>query len=312
MIYFYVHKGKQDYLLASINHLKKRVKDANIVLLGDESNSEIPGTTGIIINDNYDKYAQEFSKIYKHLSPNNFDYELFCILRWFYIYEYMKRNGINQAIYIDSDVLFNNVVDEMNIPKKNFYYCFNSGHTSAFSISTIESLCNYIMANYQNDEKIQWLQSIYERRVKQGLPGGVSDMTLILSYAYLNSATSYDLSTVRNCTVFDHNVQESDGFELYKGNKAIYYQNGNYYFRDNLTGMLIKAASIHFQGDAKLYMLSVSKIDRGTPLHKYDYDKKTWINYTYFDRKTTKSKNMKIKEFIYKVLKKIKMLQAFR
>ena len=309
MVIFYVHRGRQEYLLASIKQIEKRIKNAEIILLGDESNVDIEGIKGEII-DKYSEMANKFKLIYKHFSTNGYDYELFCLQRWFYICEYMKRKQIEYAMYIDSDVLLNDIPD--NLDKSQYYYCFNSGHTSIFSYTTIKQLCDFIMECYSSDEKLFWLKSILERRQEEGLPGGVSDMTMILSYAYYNSEKVTDLSQVYKLKVYDHNIQESDDFEIYKGCKAIYYIKGIYYFKENLTGILIEAASMHFQGDAKVYMPFIIEPPKIKGEFLFDYEKRQWIDYEKRDRCYSKSKSMKIKEMIYKVLKKVEMMKAFK
>lgn len=309
MIIFYVHKGCQEYLMASIKQIQSRIPNVDIVLLGDQSNNDISGISGVIMDD-YADFAEKFKENYQHFSPNDYDYELFCIQRWFYIYAYMIKNEINHAIYIDSDVLLNCLPE--NIDTTKYYYCFNSGHTSIFSIETLEEICNYISYLYSDKEKIEWLKSILERRQEEGLPGGVSDMTLLLSYVYNNSDKAVDLSRVKHLKVFDHNIQEDDDFELYKGCKAIYYIAGKYYFKDNLTGHLIEAGSMHFQGDAKVYMSAVIRVPTGESTFLFDYEKKKWIKYDERDHIYEKSKTMKLRELIYKVFKKIEQFRAFR
>lgn len=308
MIIFYVHKGRQEYLMASIKQIKKRIDGAEIILLGDQSNSDIDDVKGVIMQE-YADLAIEFKEKYQHFSPNSFDYELFCIQRWFYIYAYMLKNKINHAMYIDSDVLLNSLPEEIDIEK--YYYCFNSGHTSIFSVETIAEVCQYIDNIYSDKKKVEWLKSILERRQEEGLPGGVSDMTMILSYAYYHSNKSVDLSRVHMLTVFDHNIQEADDFELYKGCKAIYFISGKYYFKDNLTGHLIEAGSMHFQGDAKVYMTEVVNVPEKDGIYLFDYEKQKWISYEMRDRIYLKSKSMKMKELVYKVFKKIEQIRAF-
>ena len=106
MIIFYVHKGCQEYLMASIKQIQSRIPNVDIVLLGDQFNNDISGISRVIMDD-YADFAEKFKENYQHFSPNDYDYELFCIQRWFYIYAYMIKNEINHAIYIDSDVLLN-------------------------------------------------------------------------------------------------------------------------------------------------------------------------------------------------------------
>jgi len=47
----------------------------------------------------------EFSNVYKHLSTNDYNFELMCFNRWFILLNYMKAKNINMCFHIDSDVL---------------------------------------------------------------------------------------------------------------------------------------------------------------------------------------------------------------
>ena len=70
---FFIHKGYQPHLKVSIYHAKKSNPDATIILLGDETNKFLANQLSInhfYIKD-YFNQANEFDKIYKHVSKNN-------------------------------------------------------------------------------------------------------------------------------------------------------------------------------------------------------------------------------------------------
>ncbi len=256
MICFVVHKGDNSYLKTCIQHAKKHNQNLKVVLLGDDKNECFVEQDCFARIDDYRGGCETFDSRYIHLSPNPESYEKFCFERWFIILEYMKRNNVEKAMHIDSDVLLNNVTDEIKNATSQFFYCHDSGHTSFFSLDVLKQFCNYILSCY-SDKNVHKLIELYDWRKKNGYLGGVSDMTMILLFSnfYQNSI---NLASISKNSYYDHNINESDFMEKIDEIKALYYANGNYYVKRTMTGELILANSIHFQGEAKKYMEVVS------------------------------------------------------
>ena len=296
MICFYVHKGNQPYYLCSLKHTLSHCPKLNIIAIGDCELKRSSGIFTVACNQLESERYNLFQQNYLHLSPNFEKYERFCFSRWFYIEAYMKNNGIDQAMHIDSDVLLNK---EPAYTGK-YAYCFDSGHTSVFSFEDINGLCSLILESYLSSKSINRLKELYKYKMDK-YRAGISDMDFVTMYA--NSVSgSINLS---NCSelgyVYDHNVNASDGMKMHTNKKVIVYNDGRYYFIKN-SGELVEARSIHFQGNSKLYMASVSSSPNSERFRYFDYNTSSWNDSIGNDKS---SAYMKINEQLYRVKKRI-------
>ncbi len=278
---FLVHQGNQSYLSATIMHIKKRFPNNDVYLIGDLSNCKLSGIDySFLIDDLECTKANEFQKNYFHLSPNPYDYELFCFKRWFYLLEAMEKMEIKKALYIDSDVLLCALSESLTEVEENcFFHCHESPHTMLVLLDVLRRFCGFMLQEYTDETKLNDLKLHYRRRIEQNKIGGVSDMTMTSLFAYV-MPHSCDLASLCRMPYYDHNVNCCDGFELFQGKKAIYYLEGNYYFRNNMTGIMVEVGSIHFQGDAKNHIEAVSKAPSksGNKLWLYDWKKCIWVS----------------------------------
>lgn len=311
MVCFYVHQGNQDYFKASITHLKRKIPHIQIIVLAKTEEEIIEGVKSIKVVDSYDGLAKEFAKKYVHISANKFEYEKFCFERWFYIKEFMEKNNINDAIYIDSDVLLNNINRDYVNSQGRFFICSGSGHTSFFSYKQLSCFCDYVLKKYEDRKSVEKLKTLSDYKIHNGEISGISDMTLITMYA-LKTGNVGDLAHISHLSVYDHNVNISDGFEMNGSQKSIYYYNDSYYFKDLSTGIMIKANSLHFQGDAKRFMNTVSDthLCNKDVWMIYNYNGEKWVD---MKKKIFRgSKQKKVKKMVYKIRKRIEMDRSFK
>jgi hypothetical protein len=270
---FYAHKGYVDYLELSIERTIKMCPNAQIVLLGDEDNKSIQVVKHENI-DEYSNYSQKLINLFENFNTRNYNYYLFCFTRWFSMYEYMERHGIEKAIHIDSDILVNCDIRDY-LQEENYMYSFDGGYTSCFTIEQLHKLCEFILDKFSTNESKINLKKIYEKRLALNQRGGVSDMTLISMYAVENRC--FDVTKICEGRVFDHTIFTCDGFEMIQGKKKIYCVNRELYICDMITNMLIHLNTAHFQGDGKAYMktyLDYQKLENGC--YYYNYSDKKW------------------------------------
>lgn len=298
---FYTHGGAQSYLKTSLYFSSKRLKDCDFVLLGDESNKNFWPKWENMKNLESDM-SKRFTKHYKHMSTNMYGYEFFCFIRWFYILEYMRKNKIERGCYMDSDILF------LEIPnfvlEKDYYFTGESGGLSFFTYKELEKLCKFMLSYYEDKDKLEELTNEYNSIRKNYLFGGISDMTLISKFGYLNGYE--DALGIRNMSTFDHNINCEDQFEFNRGSKSVYYKNGNFYFKNYQSRLLIKCNTLHFQGDAKDYMkdFKIDDLDKNI-LYIFDYETRKWVDADQYIVKRKKSFKMNVKQFCYKIAKRI-------
>lgn len=254
----FIHKSNSDYLKVSLSQAKKSNPDSQIYLLGDSNNNCYP----IIRHHNMKDYfesADAFSKNYKHLNSNPYDYELFCFQRWFVLKEFLVSNQIRRCFYIDSDVmLYANVSSEAEKLKEfdmtlSWPYLHDSPSPHCLFINNSDSLfefCDFLDEIYRNNTLLKVMNDQFERCRGNG---GACDMTAFREYSKRarftigNTALSEDY-------LFDHNINESDGFETNKEIKKIFWVGHVPFCKEVISGRQVRVNLLHFQGSAKRFM----------------------------------------------------------
>ena len=279
----FIHKGNPIYLQVALLQAKKTCTD-EVFLLGDETNN-FNYIKHFNISD-YDK-TNELKSIYIHMSPNKYDYELFCIQRWFIIRDFCLKNRIEQFWVVDSDVLIYEDLqkalpylsnkDFSVIAKKGF---FVGPQTSYFKTEVLEDFCNFIISCYKTKTK---LQTVYQKLQDEKNISGISDMVLLELYCDHNKKyIDFDYSKDRNF-LFDENINCPHGFEFKNGKKNIKFKSNIPYARLNSEKHEnLEFATLHFQGGAKELMLKYSTLNL--------FNKKNIIGYKIYFKKNIFSK----------------------
>lgn len=119
--------------------------------------------------------------IYKHLSPNGVNYELFCFRRWFGMLAFMELRGYEHAFVADNDVLLlSNVTRDA---QRCYVGCKTFGnlvYSVYMRIDLLRDFIAFLRNLYREDNRIQ-LNDYYKHW------GVVSDMTMFVSFSQSNS-----------------------------------------------------------------------------------------------------------------------------
>lgn len=299
-----VHKGNQSYFCDCLECARRCNPGVRMIVIG--THNPLISDSNTLFVDISKAEATSFSEIYKHFSGNSYSYELFCFERWFIILSVMRQCGIKRACYLDSDVLLDDVSKELR--SSEYLFTFDSGHCSFFTDSQLSNLCDYIVNCYSDERELRYLESVWKNRKACGLSAGVSDMTLIRRFALLECENAVDLSIARNGSVYDHNVNLSDGYFLaHEGKKAIVGYQGHLHFVDHTTFSLVRAKGVHFQGLAKKYMQVVSRLETSEFPQLFNYSDCEWIPFSW-RTKANEPLTMRIDSFSDKVAKKLKAI----
>lgn len=261
-----IHNNYDWYLPFVLFNAEYFNNDTTLSLICNNVN-QINNINIIDINQYNNSYIDNFKNIYFHLSPNSYDYELFCFLRWFYLYEHMKRKNLNYVLYMDSDYLlfdnFNDYIKEnpinyaaFSIPKQDFseYYWTASGHISIWSQKGLQDFCDFIIKAYTEDKYIKLLKEKYYNTKN----GGICDMTIFYLFWLEKENMIQNLLNNYNNKIHDHNINSPDN--LYKNEfitrfdrKLIHFiKNKPYFILKN--NKYIQARGIHCQGTGKIYI----------------------------------------------------------
>ena len=253
----FFHSGNPEYLKYSLKQAKHFNPDATIYLLGDKTNNRYPFVTHVNIK-NLQSNAEEFTRIYKHRSPNSENYELNCFLRWFYIKACCKQYGIKGFIYLDSDVLaFQNFTElkpffgESTIANT----CDWTGMPAVTYFKNQEAItgfCDFLIYAYTDIAAIKKLEEWYDTLlVDPETLGGISDMILFHFYFQEHPTETLKIDLLNNELAVDVSINLSDGYEQQDGLKKVYWQQGLPYCKNLATGNMVRFASLHYQGHAK-------------------------------------------------------------
>lgn len=259
----FIHKGNSWYLPYALNQAKKSNPNANIILLGDESNNKYPFIKHFLISD-YSKAADSFALIYKHFSTTNYQHELFCIQRWFIWLEFMQAHNLNSAMLPDTDVLiFQDIKKYYEKVEGDFH--FTKGSTGYMGFVYINSqiylnqICKFITTQYLIPENLKRLDDKYKEWLSQHEIGGVSDITLFDEYERANP----------RCT-FNFEIPPVNGMAYINSLDSPYYKKDKNNYVDikwikgipyaiQLNGENVSIQGVHCFGSQKTYIRKLYK-----------------------------------------------------
>jgi hypothetical protein len=278
-------KNTLDYLFVplSITSVIKSNPTSDVFFLNVNDNYPlaVSGVKNIDVRDYYNSACAEIRQSYKHLSTNQPEFELFCMERFFVIREFMRRENIDWAFLVESDVL---LFENLNaLLKSKGGICSNRVHLSEkkcislayVSLEYIEYYCQYVINCYVQPEKFIKIAEFFKQYNEKGGKGGICDMTFCdyinkgmygadKSYAaenisdlFVNDAKERVLidSFIGRDFILDSDVRFEMGKSYIDGKiiKKIELIDGVLSARI-LNGESVKIGSIHFQGNAKALM----------------------------------------------------------
>ena len=180
-------KNSLDYLFVplSMSSVVKSNPNAEVFFLNVNDNYPItiPGVTDVDAKSFYSAACQPIREVYKHLSTNQADFELFCMERFFVLNTFMQENAIDRAFLIETDVLLfddlNSYLDVNDGLDSSLTYLSESKCISLAYVTRdyLNYYCNYIIDCYSNSEKFSKIEAFYARYREKGGMGGICDMT---------------------------------------------------------------------------------------------------------------------------------------
>lgn len=266
------HIGNQEYVHLCLKQALYHGNNVHI-LTNNPSQFQYNGITAIPYQK-YTSLAKKFELLYKHFSTNSYQLELICIVRWMYIYEYMKEKNIQKAFICDSDVLlYANISDIVETYlNEDMYLCSSgskniTGGQSIFTLKKLEDFVSFVFHFYQTQiPNIQKWKSSYREN------GGICDMTLLYYFAHNESnfvglrLPNYpyfknDLTAIFNDEfTFDLHIGVSGNhpypsdFEMVEKRKNIVIEDKKAYCYNKRLNKQIRFVLLHFQGNNKSLM----------------------------------------------------------
>lgn len=250
-----IHKGNSNYLPVSIWQLKNtQNKNTPIFLIGNDDNAHFGN---IISHLNYADYiaeAAEFTKAYKHYSTNPYDYELFCIQRWFVLKAAMQKHGWDSCIYLDSDIMaYTNLADApTQVKQAGMTVSCISAHTNFVNrLTAITLFCDFVVGFYTKPNSDAELKQIYDSYIKNNGAGGVSDMTMFTLFRKKYPEQILDISATIEGQTYDVTIDYHNGFDMDGEFKKIMWKDKQPHAQIKEGKSLVKHNTLHFQGKSK-------------------------------------------------------------
>ncbi len=254
----FIHASNSSYLRYSLLQAKTTNPQSDIFLIGDQSNNCYKFVQHKFLS-NYLYGATEFAKVYKHFhNINPCLNELVSFQRWFILRDFMMLNNLDKCLYIDSDVmLYTNVTLEQN---KFSEFDLTLSHSSSphcnfiNNFSALEKYCNLVFGLYTDSSTLEYLEKMMQEYSQKKLFGGVSDMSVFKAFKELKECHIGEISTLSDDSVYDHNINVADDFEMCNGIKNIFLVEGQPFCKHIPSNKDIKFNALHFQGKAKKFM----------------------------------------------------------
>jgi hypothetical protein len=252
-----IHRGYSWYLPYTIRQAKVMNPDSEILLVTDQPRKFLRLFARCVPMGEHITEANEFAKIYTHLSPNEPGFELFCFQRWFVLYSVMHSLGLDHCFYLDSDVLLYSNVTAVRRSYSNadLTVNFEQGPHSTFinRLGPLRGFCDYITKAFTHDTAE--MAADYARWQREKVWGGISDMHVLKTYVRNSAVRVADTGQIVEGACFDETIHVSSGFEMRDGIKAIDWRGGKPYARHLATGEMIRFNSLHMQGNSKWRIL---------------------------------------------------------
>lgn len=245
-----------------------------VILLGDDSNRCLCSNWEPVAQLKSERF-EEFKRYYVHLSPNGYDYELFCFERYFLLEQYVREHDLTDCIMLDSDAC--TYTDYSRLPFREYdaaaswLYEGDSEkwmivpHVLYWKRESLFDFTDFLIAQYRNH--VQQLIEKKHQLEAQHATHGISDMSLLYLWVTQRCGRFWNLAKARNGETFDvifNTKVNCDGndFKMIHGVKKVVFCGEVPYF-ETITGEMLKANVIHAQGERKKYIHMLAKYRYG-------------------------------------------------
>lgn len=266
-----VSKGKNKLLDVFTRQARYTNPDSPIIVIGDPGFKPDEKLNINFFNYfEFTNYSRKFAKIYQHVSTNPYDYELFCIQRWFVLDQFAHEYGISSFYFFDADVLIYTDLQKSKILNE-FVYEKNtslliseiSAHSSYFrDVSVLDSLCDFIYSTYERNNCLLKIESdLWNEKYKNKERGGICDMTWLNYFCILLGEKCTNNSIFKDYAINHHvsspsylETTKKRGRPIFKINFLIESKEIIPIVKFTKSAAKIKFLTLHFQAGRKNYI----------------------------------------------------------
>lgn len=266
-----IHMGFAKYLLYVLRQIKITNPNSEIFLISDKENKKYSKySTFVDISKIQSLESKSFKENYIHLGKSSPNYEMFCMLRWIILRDFMREYNIKECLHIDSDILIFSDLNKALNPFSN--YKISLAHNLALTmhikdIEILDEFSKYLLFKYTNENELNKLKDMYYKtdRVNNGVAGSISDMDISREFFSRVKEPIGDLSEIVNDSIFDSAIVYGEPeFEMLKKGKyklkKIFFENKIPFCNYVLNGenKKIKFHSLHLLTWTKLFIKKLS------------------------------------------------------
>lgn len=270
----FFHRGEQDYFQWAINIALRKNR---VIVIGNQSESFKQKNLQVQFfkESDFNEGDATFRSAYKHMHSGGAEAQIICYTRWFFIRNLIQSQNIDVFFHADSDLAV--LVDvekqyellgrpEIALSTQDYQQNFRfvaSGHNSFFTKKSIEELCNFFLESYvESNDTYQKLLEKHKWHTQTNTGGGICDMTQL--YLYSLTRPTLSLTKINNGSCFDDNINSSENFykdeyKMRNSLKKVDFVGQNFYF-ENVEGKVVKANSIHCQGNSKALLFQIQEL----------------------------------------------------
>ena len=256
----YIHKGYSWYVPLALRN-GRRFYGKDVHYIGDAYGCFVARMFGVRAHRlrDFHKAADEFVQVYRHHSTLGYEFELFCIQRWFVLLEFLKKTKRDSCIYLDTDVLLTRNLSDLVRQTLHFGLTFTgySAHVCFVNhVPALEKLCTYIMSLYSNPANEERLRARHDEMATYYGGGGVSDMTMFWWMQKERPDLIGDYPSIFGNSPIDVSMDDTRGLEVDgEGFKKLVWDAGQPSARLT-SGQRVAMAALHYQGKAKFLIES--------------------------------------------------------
>jgi hypothetical protein len=249
-----IHRGDSYYLAHTIAQARSSNPESRLILLGDRSNSFYLGVEHHRYED-YFEDAREFAKLftYEYFPTYQYPWILFCHQKYFALRDFVRSQGIDKFVLIDSDVLiyepvgpyFDYYRDYRITLSASSFRCAQAAFAVVNDPVVIDDLCRVYSKLFESSPE------------KLNKRFGTNCFTEMLGLGLLmRDPANRVRNTYEETESFfiHHNLLDDSRFEKDGEYSRTFWQESTPMFRERSTGRLLKTPIIHFHGYTKKQM----------------------------------------------------------
>jgi len=204
----YFHEGFSPYLPFALSQARRSNPSARIILLGDSQNRFQGIQYEHHLLSDYDGRHQEFSECYRHFHSGHLGDERRCIERWVYLNEFLKKQKIEEFLFLDSDMLLFSDIGEI-LPKCKGYDAAGAPMFWAFCYflkkNLVADFTDWIFQQYRNPTVIKKWDAAFRRHLagEKEQAAIIEDMALAKMFIEEREIRVLDLTHPTNGKIVD-------------------------------------------------------------------------------------------------------------